>query len=153
MDKLPGQKTSEWQVYNPFNNKSALDIFRDAFVIFLYTFRIAFYAGYGFSNPCAVNNSSFPKISIVEPSTTTKSSSITIVRGNNSCTSRISCVVIGSWRSKLINVLLARGSSPAEGSSKTKILGFLESAMAMAMRFFPTALRREELGIYRLSHN
>jgi len=75
MDKLTDSKTSEWQVYNPFNNKSFLDIFRDAFALFLYTFRIAFYAGYGFSSPCAVNNSSFSKISIVKPSATTLPSS------------------------------------------------------------------------------
>jgi hypothetical protein len=45
------------------------------------------------------------------------------------------------------------GSSPADGSSKTRMPGFMESTVAMVMHFFPPALRKEELGIYRLSHN
>jgi hypothetical protein len=51
---------------------------------------------------------SFSKISPVKPSATPRPSSITIVRGNNPCTSLISCGVIGSLRSKLVNVFRAR---------------------------------------------
>jgi hypothetical protein len=61
----------------------------------------------GFSNPCAVNNSSFSKIIIGDPSATTRPSSIMLVCRNNSCTSLISCVVIGSSCSILFNVLRA----------------------------------------------
>jgi hypothetical protein len=57
-------------------------------------------------------------------------------------------IVTGNSRSKLINVLRARGSGPADGSSKTKMLGFMEGTVAMVIHFYPpTIIRREELSI------
>ena len=101
--------------------------------------------GNGFSSPWAVSSASFSRISWVRPSATIWPSSITIVRGNNSCTSFISCVetsiVIGSSLSRLISVRRARGSRPADGSSSTRICGSIESTVAMAIRFFSPMLR------------
>jgi hypothetical protein len=104
------------------------------------------YINHGFSNPCAVNKSSFSKISLVSPSATTRPSSITIVRGNNSCSSLISCVVIGSSRSKLIYVLRARGSSPADGSSKTRMLGFHGKHGSNGDAFLPACIKKRTIG-------
>jgi hypothetical protein len=39
----------------------------------------------------------------------------------------------------------ACGSSPADGSFKTRMPGLMESTVAMVLRFFPPSLR-EEMG-------
>ncbi len=53
-------------------------------------------------------------------------------------------MVIGNSRNRLIKVLRARGSSPAEGSSKTNICGFMDNTVAMIMRFFSPTRRGED---------
>ena len=50
------------------------------------------FIGYGFSNPWAVNNSSFSRISFVRPSATILPSPITMVRGKSSFTKAMLCV-------------------------------------------------------------
>ena len=72
--------------------------------------------------------------------------SITIVRGNTSATRRMSWVdtsiVCSSARSSPMSSRRPRGSRPADGSSKTRIDGSIDSTVATATRFrWPSDIR------------